>query len=823
MRSRRHLLCALPVALVPTAFVWGQTPPLITTGGLPIGLEPVVTGLSGQPVAIDYAPDSSGRLFIATRTNGQVRLHQNDALAGTPFLDFVTAGLSLSGGGEKGLLGMAFHPNFSAAPGTPGRGKFYTYSSEPRAATVDFSHPELGGVNGSGGDHDSVYREWTVDPLNPNTVNYAAGSRIVLRLRQPQGNHNGGAIRFDPNGYLYLSLGDGGGANDHDSGSDFNDPDDGHTSPGGNAQDLSNVYGKILRIDPLAPADNPGSSDPVSGNGKYRVPAGNPFVSGSTNVDEIYAFGLRNPFQIAFDRMTGTLYAGDVGQGQREEVDIITGGGNYGWVNMEGTRTNTTAITDINPIGEYTHSDGVAVIGGTVYRGENIPELYGKYIFGELDGPSTQQGRVFYMDAAGGVITEFTYTANATFSMSAPTSTLHSIGEGSDGELYATFANGTVARILGRQWLNTGGGSWNSSGNWVGGVPNAPGSSANFLRRATGNATITLDGNKSVGRMLFNDDNSYTITPGSGGALSINGGGAHARIDVRRGDHHINVPTSFGTSTDFNIADGATITFGGPMNAPLSQTLVMNGLGTVISSGGVTFAPASILTLLGGNFTIAPGSPTGTMGVLSITAGRLDLSDNAVVLTNTPAGTFSAGFYDGASGFVAAGRNGGAWNGEIGVITSDTRAINTDDFTTIGVARASEALGIEEFETAVWNGRTINGDDTLMMFTYGGDATLDGKLNIDDYGKIDGNVGQSGSVFGWSRGDFNYDGKINIDDYGVIDGNINRQGPSLSSSMALTQRAAGTAAVPEPVCGTIFVLGGVAALTRRHRRARGLR
>ena len=810
MRSRCHWLCALPVVLVPTSFVWGQTPPLITTGGLPIGLEPVVTGLSGQPVAVDYAPDGSNRLLIATRTNGQIRLHQNGALAGTPFLDFVTAGLSLSGGGEKGLLGMAFHPNFSAAPGTPGRGKFYTYSSEPKATTVDFSHPELGGVSGSGGDHDSVYREWTVDPLNPNTVNYAAGSRIVLRLRQPQGNHNGGAIRFDQNGYLYLSLGDGGGANDHESGSDFNDPDDGHTSPGGNAQDLSNVYGKILRIDPLAPADNPGSSDPASGNGKYRVPAGNPFVSGSTNVDEIYAYGLRNPFQIAFDRVTGTLYAGDVGQTQREEVDIISSGGNYGWVNMEGTRTNTTTITDINPIGEYTHSDGVAVIGGTVYRGENIPELYGRYIFGELDGPGSPLGRLFYMDAAGGTITEFTYTTNAAFSLSAPASTLHSIGEGSDGELYATFANGTVSRILGRQWLSTSGGSWNTAGNWIGAVPNAPGAAANFLRRATTDATVTLDGNKSLGRILFNDDNSYTIAPGSGGSLSINGGGAQARIDVLRGHHRVNVPTSFATSTDFNIANGATLTFGGPMNTPSSQTLVLNGPGTVISSGGVTFAPATILTMLGGHFTIAPGSLTGTLGVVSITAGRLDLTDNALVLTNTEAGTFSAGFYDGASGYVAAGRSGGAWDGTVGIVTSDTRAINSSDFTSIGVATARDALGIDDFQSAAWNGRTVMGDDTLILFTYGGDANLDGKLNIDDYGKIDGSVGMSGSVFGWSRGDFNYDGKINIDDYGIIDGNINQQGPPLGALRAAL------VPVPEPGASTMLLFAS-AGLARRRR------
>src|SRR5262249_51237235 len=150
---------------------------------------------------------------------------------------------------------------------------------------------------------------------------------------------------------------------------------DGHTSPGGNGQDTTNVYGKILRIDPLNPALTTGSGDAISGNGKYRVPASNPFTAaGNAGLDEIFAYGLRNPFRFTFDRGgTHQPFAGDVGQAQREEVDIVTNGANYGWVNMEGTRVNTSSISSVRPIAEYTHTSGTvsigtAVIGGIIYR-----------------------------------------------------------------------------------------------------------------------------------------------------------------------------------------------------------------------------------------------------------------------------------------------------------------------------------------------------------------------------------------------------------------------------------------------------------------------
>jgi glucose/arabinose dehydrogenase len=288
---------------------------------------------------------------------------------------------------ERGLLGLAFHPDYAS------NGLLYTYTSEPVNGPADFSTmpPE------TTADHQSVVAEWTVpDPTDAAAVVDPSTRRELMRIDEPQFNHNAGALNFGPDGFLYISLGDGG--NEDDQGV-------GH-SPQGNAQDPSNVLGKILRIDPTG-------SD--SANGSYGIPEDNPFVDDPSFVHEIWAYGFRNPFRFSFDSATGSLLAADVGQNDIEEVDVVTPGGNFGWRVKEGSflfdpnGDQPGFVTEhspgepaglIDPIAEYDHDEGIAVVGGFVYRGDAIPGLRGRYIFGDFARSFTEFGRLFFLSAA---------------------------------------------------------------------------------------------------------------------------------------------------------------------------------------------------------------------------------------------------------------------------------------------------------------------------------------------------------------------------------------------------------------------------------------
>ncbi len=379
------------------------TPPLppIPQGGLQLKLQQVASGLTA-PLEITSPSDGSGRLFIVQQT-GQVRILKGKRLVGAPFLDTSNRLVPLMAGyDERGLLGFAFHPDFNNAS-APGFHKVYTYTSEPVAGPADFTVP-----NPSPFDHQSVIAEWRVSANNPDRINPAT-RREVMRIDEPQFNHNGGQLAFRPSDrYLYVSLGDGGNAND---------VGDGHNPTKGNGQDRSNVLGKMLRIDPLDPALTAGSPDPISANGKYRVPANNPFVGRPNAVAEIFVFGLRNPFRFGFDPTLDQLIIGDVGQNNVEEIDLGLAGKNYGWNRKEGTflfnPDDGTILPDsnpdpklTNPLAEYSHIDGIAVIGGYTYRGALAPQLSGKYVFGDLFG-STGSGRLFYSDLTTGSILEF--------------------------------------------------------------------------------------------------------------------------------------------------------------------------------------------------------------------------------------------------------------------------------------------------------------------------------------------------------------------------------------------------------------------------------
>jgi glucose/arabinose dehydrogenase len=373
--------------------------PRIVKGTARIGLQSVATGLVA-PNGLVPANDGTGRLFVVDQS-GQIRIIKNGQVLPTPLLDVALRMVPINEGyDERGLLGFALHPDF-ATPGKPGHQVFYTYTSEPVSGTADFTITHSDPL-----DHHSVVAEWKISAGDPDVADVAS-RREVMRIDEPQFNHNGGQLAFRPSDhYLYISLGDGGAADD---------TGDGH-SANGNGQDTSNVLGKILRIDPLDPSLTSSSSDAMSANGKYRVPANNPFV-GTAGVDEIFAYGLRNPFRFSFDAVGDRLVVGDVGQNQVEEVDLVESGKNYGWRKKEGSFlfNGGSVMPDpnpdpnlINPVLQYSHDDGTAIIGGFVYHGTALPELAGKYIFGEFsNGFSSPAGRLFLGDLTAKTIQEF--------------------------------------------------------------------------------------------------------------------------------------------------------------------------------------------------------------------------------------------------------------------------------------------------------------------------------------------------------------------------------------------------------------------------------
>ncbi len=414
-----------------------QTSPILK-GSQTIDLTSVATintATDGTPQDLTYAPDASGRIFITTR-NGDIRILNNGSLLSTPFLNMSADGISVYTGGEGGLLGLAFSPNFVTDH------KFYTFDTEPFSTggrVADFSSPELYPTTNVAPNNQIVIREWTENTGNPNLANTT--SRVLLTIDHPENNHQGGSLRFGPDGDLYIGLGDGGGGNDFNGSASSNT--DGHNNTIGNGQDTTVPFGKILRIDP---------NGTNSANGQYGIPATNPFANGANgNLKEIYAYGLRNPYRISFD--SGKLYVGDVGQSNREEIDTITNGGNYGWPFLEGTRDNSAdagrttpaGFTSIAPIAEYTHSDGEAVIGGAVYRGPTDPALNGQYVFGDLGGTSGNIGRLFYTNANGGTISEFNYGLGSVV----PSANLYGFGTDSSNNMYAFFSNGNILEING--------------------------------------------------------------------------------------------------------------------------------------------------------------------------------------------------------------------------------------------------------------------------------------------------------------------------------------------------------------------------------------
>ncbi len=347
-----------------------------------LSLVQIASGLSG-PVYLT-SPAGDARLFIVEQP-GRIRIIAGGQVLATPFLD-ITARVAT--GGERGLLSVAFHPQYAT------NGFFYVY------------------FTGAGGE--LRIERFTVS-ANANVAS-GASSKLILAVPHPRTNHNGGLAMFGPDGMLYLGLGDGGGAGDPDL----------------NGQNMSTLLGALLRID-------------VSTGDPYAIPAGNPFAGRTDAKPEIWATGLRNPWRFSFDRTAGLIYVADVGQNQWEEVNVASStraGVNYGWNVMEASSCYNASTCNRAglelPALEYGHGDGsCSVTGGFVYRGTALPEIAGHY---------------FYADYCVGAVKSFLYQGGvATNKRSWALGSIGSItsfGEDSSGEIYLTSSNGTIYKFV---------------------------------------------------------------------------------------------------------------------------------------------------------------------------------------------------------------------------------------------------------------------------------------------------------------------------------------------------------------------------------------
>lgn len=351
------------------------------------GVQLKKVGSFDQPLYVTGAPGDTRRLFVVEQ-GGRIMVVRGGKKLAKPFLDIRSL---VTAGGEQGLLSVAFPPDYAS------RGRFYVYYTDKASKQRVVE-----------------YRRSTADTA-------ARGSaRLVLRMDDPEGNHNGGMMQFGPDKLLYIATGDGGGAGDEHG-------------PRGNAQNLGSLLGKLLRIDPRA-----------SGSRAYRIPSSNPFVKRSGAKKEIYSYGLRNPWRFSFDRSTGDLTIGDVGQGEIEEIDFMTegkgNGANFGWRVFEGSNTykdGESAPGHVKPVLEHSHDDSwCSITGGYVVRDKGVPALTGKYVYGDFC-----LGKIY-----AGVLKTSGSTSSPVAGL--PTvENLASFGEDTSGRVYVVSLSGTVSRL----------------------------------------------------------------------------------------------------------------------------------------------------------------------------------------------------------------------------------------------------------------------------------------------------------------------------------------------------------------------------------------
>lgn len=389
MKKARIAMLILLVLYLGTCLAQEQEAPVISRDQAPSAEDVEFTEIDSgfnRPLYLTHAGDGSQRLFVLEKT-GKVWIIRDGLREQHPFLDLSALVTPTANNltSEQGLLGMAFHPDYAS------NGRFFVHYTDRSGSTA--------------------VARYQVSLSNPDVADASSG-QIIFHLQQVYPNHNGGQISFGPDGYLYISLGDGGSAND----------------PLGAGQNRRLLLGSIIRID-------------VDGALPYAIPPDNPFVGDDSALDEIWAYGLRNVWRFSFDRATGDMYLADVGQNLLEEVNFqpadSSGGENYGWNVWEGTNrfSSGSASGHVPPVFEYPHLLGCSVTGGYVYRGSAIPQLEAVYLFGDYCS-----GRIWamYRDPDQNWQTnEFTDTGMA----------ISSFGEDESGEIYIVDYTGKIYRI----------------------------------------------------------------------------------------------------------------------------------------------------------------------------------------------------------------------------------------------------------------------------------------------------------------------------------------------------------------------------------------
>lgn len=377
----------------------------VTEKALPVSATRAFENLVfDRPIVVTHANDGSNRVFVAEQ-EGIIKVFPNDpdVEEATVFLDIDARCSYRDNQNEEGLLGFAFHPNYKK------NGELFVYYTS------------------ASDEHTSIISRFKVSKDSPNRAD-ADSEEEIMRIPQPFWNHNGGTIAFGPDGFLYIALGDGGSGND----------------PEGNGQNLRTLLGSILRIDVDSPPQGKA----------YAIPPDNPFIGREVVVNrrgdkaparpEIYAYGLRNVWRMAFDRENGTLWAADVGQNLWEEINIISKGGNYGWNVREATHWFRPDGNDrksdemIDPVWEYHHDIGKSITGGSVYRGREVPELVGKYVYADY-----VTGLLWALEHDG-TRTVANYTLSGVDGNKLP---VMSFGEDEAGEIYFTTTFGQLYKF----------------------------------------------------------------------------------------------------------------------------------------------------------------------------------------------------------------------------------------------------------------------------------------------------------------------------------------------------------------------------------------